>query len=220
MIITGGIGSGKTLSIVKEIVDRGQKCFTNFNLVNIPYTRLKQEHLIIPDPEDKKKHKVNFKFWNDEKKKGGFDIHLDEFHNLMNSRRGMSKGNVLLSNWLSQIRKVLGESECNNLYLITQKLRRIDVNSRDLCTRAIKCYKQVFNDIPYPTEIYKDGKIIVKELPLTMIYKYYFQDADSLNAYEQYGINTCIGITRFVGNNYFKYYDSYALVEMGADIYI
>lgn len=220
-LLIGGIGEGKTLSAVKEIVSRKQKTFTNFELHNIKHERLRYEHLFTKEQQGKKEvMKLNFDFWNKQNKIGGFDIYLDEFHNLMGSRRSMSKKNVLMSDWLSQIRKILGQSELNNLYLVTQKLRRIDVNSRDLAHLAIKCEKQQFMDVKIPTEVYEDGKIVVKRLPLTVIYKYYFPDADALNAYDFYGINTCIGKTRFIANGFYKYFSSFALVDFGTEEYV
>jgi hypothetical protein len=218
IIITGGIGSGKTLTAVKEILSRKNEVFTNFKLKNIKYTRLKQNHLFH---KKKGKHKLNFDFWRSQTKKRNFDIYLDEFHNLMGSRRSMSKKNVLLSDWLSQIRKILGESEKNNLYLITQKLRRIDVNSRDLAHMAIKCEKQLIEEVPIPTEVINNkGKIETKQLPLCLIYLHYFEDSDALNAYENYGVNTCQYTIRFIANWFYKYYDSYELIDFGSEEYL
>lgn len=221
IIFTGGIGQGKTLSAVKEIVDRRNKSFTNFNLFNIEHQRLKTEHLFHTIGEGKDKSmKLNFDFWNEQAKQGGFDIYLDEFHNVMNARRAMSKKNVLMSDWMSQIRKILGQTETNNLYLLTQKLRRIDINSRDLAHLAIKCEKQELKKVLIPTEVYEDGKIIVKELPMTIIFKHYFRSADSLYNYENYGMNTKLMTTRFVGNWYYKYFNSYELIDFGSDEYV
>ena len=102
-IIVGGIGMGKTLTAVKEIVDRNQPAFSNFDLYGITHERLKYSHLfdITADDKGKETMKLNFDFWNKQTKKGGFDIYLDEFHNVMSSRRSMSKKNVLMSDWLS-----------------------------------------------------------------------------------------------------------------------
>lgn len=217
IIVSGGIGMGKTLSVVKEIIERNQNTFTNFNLFDVPFTRLRYDHLF---KEDNKKLKLNFKFWKDQVKKGGFDIYLDEFHNVMGSRRSMSKQNVLLSNWLSQIRKILGSSERNHLYLLTQKLRRIDINSRDLSQLSIKCDKQLLKNVLIPTEITQKGKTIIKKLPMTIIYKSYFKDADTLDAYEKFGVGKKIMTTRFIGNWYYKYFDSYELIDFGSEDYV
>ena len=94
-IFVGGVGQGKTVTAVKEILHRKETCFSNFN-VKCPYmTRLKKEHIIsYEEQEGKKKPKmcVNWKFWKDETEKGGFDVYIDEAHNIMNSRRAMSSG--------------------------------------------------------------------------------------------------------------------------------
>jgi len=216
IITCGGIGCGKSLSIVKEIVSRNQVCYVNFNVRHNLARRLKYEHLFKMD-EKGNILGVNFEFWQDVKDKhGGFDIYLDEFHNVMNSRRSMSKKNIYLSDWLAQIRKILGDSEKNNLYLISQKLRRIDVNCKDLSHQAISCMKYTY---PHKvlTTVYENDKKVNKMLPLTMIYKYYFKDADSMAAYENYGLDTCEKVTRFIGNKFYKYYDSYEMLSFEND---
>ncbi len=221
IIIVGGIGEGKTLTAVHSLIHRRQNCFTNFDLYKVKHDRLKYEHLFsIEEENGKKKMKLNFDFWKAQTKKGGFDVYLDEFHNVMNSRRSMSKKNVLLSDWLSQIRKILGQTEKNNLYLITQKLRRIDINSRDLAHLAILCQKQVFINVKIPTLVVENGKLVKKRLPLTMIYKKYFNSADALSNYVDFGINTCRRTTRFMANDYFKFFNSYELIDFGSEEYI
>ena len=221
IILVGGIGSGKTLSVVKEIVSRKQKTFTNFDLYGMPYERLKYEHIFKQEVDGKKKiMKLNFDFWKKQTEKGGFDIYLDEFHNIMNSRRAMSKRNVILSDFLSQIRKVLGQSEVNNLYLITQKIKRIDVNSRDLAHWVIECDKHQFNDVLIPTKVIEDGKEVIKRLPMTVIYKRMFSSPESYNAFNEFGSNTCLSTTRFIANWYYKYFNSYELIDFGSEDYI
>lgn len=233
IIITGGIGSGKSLTAIKEIVDRKQMTFTNFKLNKIkdcPVSsiRLKYEHIFKTDiqygPRGKKTVEtgVNYAYWQQAKKRyNGFDIVLDEFHNVMNARRSMSKRNTALSDWLAQIRKVLGDSEQHNLYLITQKLRRIDVNSRDLAHACIKCEKVVYKNQLVPTPVCYKNRLTVRKLPLVVIYKHYFESADALNAYELAGIKHGYkGTTRFIANNYYKYYNSYEMVDFGNDEYV
>jgi hypothetical protein len=132
----------------------------------------------------------------------------------------MSKRNVLLSDWLSQIRKILGQSETNNLYLVTQKLRRIDVNSRDLAQLCIKVSKVEYPEILYPSVVSEGKKEVIKRLPLTVIYKEWFTDSEKLNAYEYYGYGRPFSVTRFVANDYFKFFDSYGFVEFGTEEYV
>jgi len=225
--VCGGIGSGKSLTIVKERVDRyKQKAFVNFKLTGIPSTRLKYEHLFkqVVETNDKGKEstkmKLNFAFWNKQTKTGGFDIYLDEFHNVMSSRRSMSKKNILLSDWLSQVRKILGQTEKNNLYLITQKVKRIDVTSRDLAHFCILCNKETL-PITMPTKVMVKGKLVTKELPVTIVFRRFFNDTDSLDLYDRFGVDTqCRPPDYFIGNPYYKYYDSYELIEFGTEEYV
>ena len=219
IIVVGNIGSGKSLTIIKEIIGRGNFCHINFKVYGLPHNRIKWEHL-IQQGEKKSDSRVNFGFWQQETKKHPFDIYLDEFHNVMSSRRSISKKNVLLSDWLSQIRKILGQSEKYNLYLLTQKLRRIDINSRDLAQCVILCQKQLFHEIQIPTVVIEKGKRIIKKLPLCVIYKQYFPDADSLSNFEIWGSGKPFKITRFIANDYYQYYDSYEIIDFGEGEYV
>lgn len=220
IIIVGGIGSGKTLSAVKDIIQRDQLTFTNFQLFQTrKIKRLKYEHLFFKD-EKSKKMKLNFSFWNElTKKYGGFDIVLDEFHNVMSSRRAMSKRNVLLSDWLSQIRKILGQSEKNNLVLITQKLRRIDVNSRDLAHLCIYCMKREL-PIKIETMVKEHGRKKLKLLPVVMIYRFYFDSPESLLHFQETGARTYFRMTRFIANDYYQFFNSYELIDFGSEEYV
>lgn len=223
ILLVGGIGSGKSLSAIKEMVTRRQTTYTNFQVYNYPVQRLKRSDLFVMEEgkdKEKPKMKLNFQYWQEQTKKGGFDIYLDEFHNLMSARRSMSKKNVLFSDWLSQIRKILGATETNNLYLITQKLRRIDVNSRDLAHYCILCRKQQFKDVLLPTPVMEEGKLVTKKLPLTIIYKYHFNSPEMLQTFEDFGMKTYLYISRFIANPYFRHYNSYELIDFGSEEYI
>jgi len=127
IILLGGIGSGKSLSAVKEIIDTNQYALTNFNLMGIKnFHRIKFADII---KKEKKGLKVNWEFWEDVRRKHkNYSIYLDEIHNIIHSRRAMSKTNILMSKWVSQIRKILSDSPNNHLYLISQTMRKIDVD--------------------------------------------------------------------------------------------
>jgi len=107
----------------------------------------------------------------------------------------MSKNNILLSMWLAQIRKVLSQSENSHLYLITQKIGRIDVALRDLAHWIIDCQK-----------VMHEGKVVI-------IRRYY----QGIEAWERQMVSKT---TYFVGNKYFEYYDSYELVNFGESAYL
>ncbi len=201
----GGIGSGKTLSIVKEIVDRKNYPITNFDLKKIKFHRLSFDDLITTDEileEGQKKpkiiKKVNWAFWEGIRKKHKyFSVYLDEAHNIINARASMSKSNILLSKWVSQIRKVLSDDPVNHLYIITQKPRKIDINFRDLTQIVINCSCIEF----------KKGKIYIVQ--------------DFYDGFDAYYEGRKKARTWFKANPYFKYYDTKEMVTFSdADIYI
>ena len=86
------------------------------------------------------------------------DIYIDELQEFASSRRSISKANQTASQWASQIRKVLGYDELNNLTLITQRPMSCDITFRELAHQWILCKKQL---IPkhIPTVMH-DGEVI------------------------------------------------------------
>lgn len=175
--IIGGIGSGKTLSAVKEIIDYQNFPITNFRLKTINYHRLKYPDII--ETKDKKLT-VNWKFWESIRKNHNFySIFLDEAHNIINARTSMSKNNIILSRWISQIRKILSDHPRNHIYIITQKPRKIDVNFRDLTQVVIECEKLEQNNKVYIIQRYYEGfdNYYLNRLKAKLIYRAekYFQ---------------------------------------------
>lgn len=86
--------------------------------------------------------KLNIDFWkeNNEPK----NIVIDEAHSILNSRRSMSKINVILTDWIALIRRMLGSNDAGHgeLVLITQLPNRIDIICRDMATKVSfhKCH--------------------------------------------------------------------------------
>jgi len=227
IVISGGVGSGKTLTEVKFAVEdtKNKKVLTNFTLKNIKnYHRLKKEDVLISDEKDKIVG-VNWEYWN---KNRDCTIYLDEMHNLISSRRAMSAQNQYMSEWISQIRKIFGNQGdqnhlellrrmnnrefhkyinpimklSNNIVLVTQRTRKIDINFRDLCHVYIQCNKQ---------EIRHNGKKIV------VIYNNYWFGDDNNSAIEYAEMGVKPKTTFFIGNDYFKHYDSYELISTGGE---
>ncbi len=187
---TGGIGSGKTLSVVKEIVNKDIFAFTNFNLNVKNYHRLRLSDILKFD-EKGKPININWKYWNNiNRKYKNYSIFLDEIGNICSSRQSMSKRNILINKWLSQIRKVLQDNPNNHLYFITQKLRQVDIIFRELAQVIIRC------------KLYKVGTN-------TYIKQYYY---DGL---EQYALNNPTAKKFYLGNPYFKYYNRKEMVTFG-----
>lgn len=220
-IISGGVGSGKSVTAVKHAVDEAKhnKILTNFRLKKISHYRLKKNDIIKRFHDKKRKiidSKVNWDFW---EKHRNCDIFLDEVHNIINARNAMSKQNKLMSEWLSQIRKVWGASgdqnlidklrrvsnnafskiidaaiaKSNNIWLITQRPRKLDVNFRELSHCLVQCNKV------------QRGKDVF------ILNNYWFgDDNDDAISYMEMGVKPKKRI--FYANPYFKFYDSYALI--------
>lgn len=145
-ILTGGIGSGKTLSAIKNIHEHPeQTAFINFtcklkNTHRLRYSDIVMTQIVKDGNKDKKIQSVNWDFWKKQQHKP-FSIYLDEVHNIISSRRSISKSNILMSEWVSQIRKILGDNKDCHLFLMTQTMRKIDINFRDLAHALIVCAK-------------------------------------------------------------------------------
>ena len=228
-IIIGGIGSGKSVTAVKEIIDRNNTTFLNFPVQYKKAVRLKTD-MIISSKIEKirkdgtaiKKLSVNYDFWNTIKE-DGFDIVLDEVHNIMHARMSMTKHNTLMSIWLAQIRKILGEAKHNDLILITQKMARIDVSARDLAHEIIYCSKYEGKGL-IKTRLYdsRNKRYYYKMLPPIYIKKNYFQGTYCQEKFEAFSMgDECADkMTYYLANPYFQFYDSYALITFGDNTYV
>lgn len=229
IVLSGGVGSGKSISAVRYAMD-SDNVLANFSLKHHPkFTRLKREHIILENksvPEGCRKpvveKKVNWDFWRQHQNS---DVFLDEIHNIMNSRTAMSKTNILMSEWLSQVRKLWGSSgdinmlkylrkmpnksfnkyfpyilhRSRNLWFVTQRPRKVDINVRDLCHVFIQCSK---------IEIIKDGQkhvVIINDVWL---------GTDNIDAIEMCEMGAKPKRCMFYANNYFKNYDSYEIIGM------
>ena len=199
IIILGGIGSGKTLSTVREIITRKLPCFVNFNLDNmpgnIPVHRLKFEDIvqeyIHPDFPKKPRLKVNWDFWDAARTKyTDFNIFLDEISSVIHSRRSMTNQSIQMSNWVAQIRKICNDSESSNLFIISQTLSKIDRDFRDLAQVIIECFSMKHA-----------GKVWIDQ------YLY-----DGIDNYIQRKTSYPHHV-RFQGNPYFKFYHTSRLVK-------
>jgi len=156
-IILGGVGSGKTLSVVREMIlnPRHRKVYSN-----IITNKVKNNVVITPDMLIKKEvvkqikkrdgslenvyeKKLNVDFWKSIKEP--IDVVIDEAHNVMDSRRSMSKTNILMNQWLSMIRRVLGSqgSGYGELTIISQLDNRIDCIAREMAT-SVRYHKMIY----------------------------------------------------------------------------
>lgn len=221
--IIGGVGSGKSASAVKKIMNYQSKCFVNFGIKAHNSFRLKKEHIIIEDDTGKKKeYRINWDFWNKIRDKHGeFHLFLDEVHNLFHSRMSGSKWNILGTMWIAQIRKILGDSEKTHIFLISQRLSRIDVAFRDLLHGIIYCQKAVYPKQQYITKVWEKGKLKSKVLPAIYVIQYYFTGDACIEQFQDFMFGKGRGYhhrSYFLANPYFQYYDSYE--KLGESAYL
>lgn len=230
-VIIGGVGSGKSVSVIKEILKRQKKAYVNFSTVIKNTERLKVDMIITEEVTGYKKNGepilkkvVNWDFWSKLIDNGEeFDIYIDEAHNIMHSRRSSSTWNVLFTIWLSQIRKILGSSEKANLYIISQRITGIDKSVRDLMHHVTYMHKYE-TKLKVNTKIRTHGnKLIKKMLPLTYIMKYEFIGDFCLENFICFltsGQKTYNYRTKFIANFYYQYYNSYELLSFGNGVYV
>lgn len=150
-IILGNVGSGKTAFAVRELALNMNNRRTYSNI----HTDLKNQTDISPDMIIKKeivdskvnrktgesepvyKLTLNSEFWKNIGEP--INVMIDEAHTILNSRRAMSKTNIIVSDWLALIRRVLGSTDAGfgELTFITQLANRIDIIARDMATNVI-----------------------------------------------------------------------------------
>jgi len=187
----GGIGSGKTLSIVREIITRKIYPFTNFNL-NVSHHRLMFSDIVNIETDEKGRNRltgVNWAYWEDVvKKHKHYSIFLDEMGGVISARTSMSKKNILITKWLSQIRKILQDSESNHIYFISQTARQVDVIFRELAQVIVHC---------------RTRKVAGE---LYIIQDYY-------NGIENFYACVCAGRKYFKAAPYYKYYNRNEMVR-------
>ena len=153
-IVVGNVGSGKTANSVKELAKNQDDRITFSNITtkkiknNIP---IKIEMIIKKIPKLNAKgeetgsftDELNIEFWEKMRKKypQGINFIFDEAHTLFNARRSMSKQNVIMTDFLALIRKIVTSSTGKGkLVFISQLPRRIDSIAREMCT-LVKFYR-------------------------------------------------------------------------------
>lgn len=226
-LILGQPGSGKTVSAVKRVVDAKELTYTNFR-VRAPGTiRIRLDMVIREEPNENPKLRpvrlVNWDHWRGAiLEHGGFHIFIDELHNIMHARLSMTKQNVLMSQWVAQIRKVTGENERFDFVCISQELERVDVAVRDLTHEIVHCQKRVDGHVA-DTIAYERGRKVTKKIPLTWVMQTYFTGLGCVRRYQDFrdlGHRTWSRRTVFLANHYFQYYDSYELIDFGETAYL
>jgi hypothetical protein len=133
-ISIGNVGSGKTACEVREIFNNRNKFKTYSNIRTKIESQIDINPNMIVDGEGKN-ISLNIDYWKQINEP--INIVLDEAHSIINSRRSMSKVNVIMTDWIALIRRVLGESDlrAGELVLITQLPNRVDLICREMATQ-------------------------------------------------------------------------------------
>jgi pimeloyl-CoA synthetase len=169
----------------------------------------------------KEEFQVNWPFWNEQRQKfGDFSIYIDEIHNIMHSRRSMSKENIVLSKWFSQIRKVCGSSETTDLVIISQEENKVDIDIKNLAQEIIYCSKLYKGTVV--CDAFDGARIEHKKMRGVYIMQYKFTGAYCLEKYLQFrnGAKSYDERMVFCGNPYMKYYNSHEFITMGDETWL
>jgi len=147
-IYLGNVGSGKTLSAVRDMcINKNHRVmFSNIETKGVKNNIVIKGSMIIKKDvigykksgEPLYKFSLNEQYWRDMVAKYGcIDIILDEIHTLLNSRRGMTKQAVIMTDFLSLLRRILGSKQNQgDLIMITQLERRIDIIAKEMCNHC------------------------------------------------------------------------------------
>jgi len=143
-ILLGNVGSGKTACAVRQMaLHQEVKNYSNIKTTLQNNVMLDSNMICSKEMVGQKKtgepvyeYKLNTEFWKELHEP--INVILDEAHSILNSRRAMSKVNIICTDWIALIRRVLGEDSrgMGDLILITQLPQRIDVICREMATQV------------------------------------------------------------------------------------
>ncbi len=150
-LILGNVGSGKTALAVREMAINlnNRKTYSNIqtklkNQIDISPSMIVKKEIVDYKMNRKTKEKepiwnytLNKDYWRSIK--DPINIIIDEAHTILNARKSMSKTNVIVTDWLALIRRVLGQAEAGfgELTFISQLSNRIDIIARDMATLVV-----------------------------------------------------------------------------------
>lgn len=235
-IILGKMGSGKTSSVVREMVlnEDEKPTFSNIvlkskkiNHIQITKDMIFNKDVIGYTKDGKEKHKLNLNidYWKEVREKyGSINIVIDEAHTLYNSRSAMSSKNKLFSEWLALLRRVVNDSNSDgSLTLISQLSRRIDIIGKELATKIEYCkmhYLKTCNKCKTKYKETNEDNIIIKKCQVCgynkfkksnfIIEKWEFQDTEACDFWLNTKQKTYFSHYYIIDiENYFKYYNTF-----------
>ena len=212
----GKLGSGKTLTQVRRIaMDKSNmKYYSNIKIDSPNAILLKTSMIIQTEVVGEKKKKngeinpivnktFNKQFWVNVPKP--ISVVIDEIGQISNSRRSMSKTNIIINTWLVSLRRALGGLEYGqgDLVLIAQDIMQVDKLIRDLSVNIIynishwvkKCQKCGYgvyetSEMPEFMSVCRRCKSIELKKERLSIQLFYFNSVSSYNAWKIAGYRT------------------------------
>jgi len=239
VICLGLPGSGKTSSVIRDIVLNQNRRTTYANIIPMlpketPNLKQLEPGMIIDkqlvktitkksgEIEPVYERKLNIEFWKSIKEP--INLVIDEAHTIYDARRFMSANNRIMNDFVSLIRRILGQNSTGygDLIFITQLPNRIDTVARDMATQVrfhrchfIKECKRCgykwgeTSDTPNIKNLCDNCDSYNLELYGHRIEVWHFRNMKSYNAWEEMGIESFYS-HYFIHDitDYFKYYDT------------
>ena len=196
----GDRGSGKSLSMVRNLFYRYKKGTTIYTNMNLKFPKFDGCGKVIA---------LDFKNFMEKFKKKDFKLSncvvvLDEIHVFIDSRRSMSSRNLLFNKFITQSRKrsvdVIYTTQDLNIMTFLRS-GQVDLRTRKLTERIIYCKTA--------TKFYKKQKPIIN-----------YEDMINPEKDKMYCMNyiydtsgTMKSKSIFLGNSYMPYYDSDEIID-------
>lgn len=247
-IFLGNVGSGKTAMAVREIAlnKNKRKTFSNIKTkiahqIDISANMIIKKEIVdhvkkkaTGDLQPVYEYKLNKSFWMGIEEP--INVVLDESHNIINSRRSMSKINIIVTEWMALIRRVLGETSSGygELTLITQLPNRIDVIARDMATQVryhvmhyakvcllCRCVWQEHSNMPEPIhECPQCGRSSIKKFGFT-VEVWHFKNMNDFKVWEDFGNETFYNhyLVKDIERTAFGLYDTLQWSNMFSEFY-
>ena len=242
----GNLGSGKTACVVRQMaMDKSPTVYLSnihAKLKNcIPLTGdmivKKEVAKVKKTGEEQYKFSFNEQFWRDfsqEHKRAS--VVIDEAHILMNPRKSMHKASIIVQDFVSLLRRFVGQDSAGagQLILLTQLPRRVDVIVRELATTVVyhrcwfrkKCNKcgrswREHSDFPQPITLCPAcGSWDLKKYSFLMEL-WYFRNMDTFLAWRDYREPRLAFRHKVIRDieQYFNLYSTFQWENMFSDMY-
>jgi len=244
-ISLGNVGSGKTVCEVREMfLNNHVNTYSNI-ITKMKHQKDIDGSMIITKEligEKKKrdgktepiyKNKLNIEFW--KKVKKPINIVLDEAHSILNARKSMSTVNIIVTDWIALIRRILGNTEgVGDLVLISQLPNRIDIIAREMANQiryhvchytkvCKKCGSSWYESSETPEQLYRcwmcDSFELIKKDHVIELY--FFQSIDAFEIWKNNNIKSYY--KRYLITDIEKYFPLYNTLQwenLFSDVYI